>query len=126
MIDLAALINFAYPVKNRLLIFTSFMTDTVQQPSFPRKRETSRLTSFPTQWDNTAITALSATRRLFDKLDSRLHPQGVRCGCKGLKPQQRTLRGNDYAESHGGKLAVCINSGEFIFVFATGLENQGG
>ena len=31
-----------------------------------------------------------------------------------------------YAESHGGNLGVNINNGEFVFVFATGLENQGG
>ena len=31
-----------------------------------------------------------------------------------------------YAESHRANLAVNINSGEFIFIFATGLENQGG
>lgn len=31
-----------------------------------------------------------------------------------------------YAESHGGNLGVNINGGEFVFVFATGLENQGG
>lgn len=31
-----------------------------------------------------------------------------------------------YAESHGGNLGVNINNGEFVFVFAAGLENQGG
>jgi hypothetical protein len=31
-----------------------------------------------------------------------------------------------YAESHDGNLGVNINGGEFVFVFATGLENQGG
>ena len=31
-----------------------------------------------------------------------------------------------YAESHGGSLGVNINGGEIVFVFATGLENQGG
>ena len=31
-----------------------------------------------------------------------------------------------YAESHGANLAVNINGGEFIFVFASELENQGG
>jgi hypothetical protein len=36
-----------------------------------------------------------ASQVLFIRLDSRLHPQGVRRGCKGLKPQQHTLRGND-------------------------------
>ena len=30
-----------------------------------------------------------------------------------------------YAESHGGNLGVNINGGEFVFVFATGLKNQG-
>ena len=38
--------------------------------------------------------------------------------CTGDKPGWLA-----YAESHGGNLAVNINSGEFIFVFATGLEN---
>jgi hypothetical protein len=38
---------------------------------------------------------VAALRDLFKQLDSRLHPQGVRGGCKGLKPQQHTLRGND-------------------------------
>ncbi len=33
--------------------------------------------------------------RLFNHLDSGLHPQGVRRGCKGLKPQQHTQRRND-------------------------------
>ena len=32
---------------------------------------------------------------IFVLLDSRFHPQGVRRGCKGLKPQQHTQRGND-------------------------------
>ncbi|MDP1682148.1 MAG: AF1514 family protein [Burkholderiales bacterium] len=41
--------------------------------------------------------------------------------CTGDKPGWRA-----YAESHGGNLEVNINGGEFIFVFATGLENQGG
>ena len=41
--------------------------------------------------------------------------------CTGNKPGWLA-----YAESHGGNLAVNINSGEFIFVFATGLEIQGG
>lgn len=31
-----------------------------------------------------------------------------------------------YAESHGGNLGVNINGDEFVFVFATGLEHQGG
>lgn len=31
-----------------------------------------------------------------------------------------------YAESRGGNLEVNVNGGEYIFVFATGLENQGG
>ncbi len=41
--------------------------------------------------------------------------------CTGDKPGWRA-----YAESHGANLEVNINGGEFIFVFATGLENQGG
>lgn len=41
--------------------------------------------------------------------------------CTGDKPGWLA-----YAESHGGNLGVNINGGEFIFVFATGLENQGG
>lgn len=41
--------------------------------------------------------------------------------CTGDKPSWRA-----YAESHGGNLGVNINGGEFVFVFATGLENQGG
>ena len=41
--------------------------------------------------------------------------------CTGDKPGWRA-----YAESHGANLGVNINGGEFIFVFATGLENQGG
>lgn len=38
--------------------------------------------------------------------------------CTGGKPGWLA-----YAESHGGNFGVNINSGEFIFVFATGLEN---
>ena len=34
-------------------------------------------------------------KRHYVLLDSRFHPQGVRRGCKGLKPQQHTQRGND-------------------------------
>lgn len=41
--------------------------------------------------------------------------------CTGDKPGWRA-----YAESHGAKLEVNFNSGEFIFVFAPGLDNQGG
>lgn len=41
--------------------------------------------------------------------------------CTGDKPTWLA-----YAESHGGNLSVNINGGEFVFVFATGLENQGG
>jgi hypothetical protein len=41
--------------------------------------------------------------------------------CTGDKPGWRA-----YAESHGASLEVNINSGEFIFVFAAGLKNQGG
>lgn len=41
--------------------------------------------------------------------------------CTGDKPTWLA-----YAESHGGNLGVNINGGEFVFVFATGLENQGG
>lgn len=41
--------------------------------------------------------------------------------CTGDKPGWLA-----YAESHGGNLEVNVNGGEFIFVFATGLENQGG
>ena len=41
--------------------------------------------------------------------------------CTGDKPGWRA-----YADSHGANLAVNINGGEFIFVFATELENQGG
>lgn len=41
--------------------------------------------------------------------------------CTGDKPGWLA-----YAESHGGNLGVNINGGEFIFVFASGLENQGG
>jgi len=40
--------------------------------------------------------------------------------CTGDKPGWLA-----YAESHGGNLGVNINGGEFIFIFATGLENQG-
>ena len=39
---------------------------------------------------------------ILDKMVSRLHPQGVRRGCKGLKPQQHTQRCN----GAGG----CVNS----------------
>ena len=68
------------------------LTSKIKRSSFPRRRESSQLTNSPTQWDNTSNTALSAggttshltrlpkdasqvagyTRRLFDKLDSRL------------------------------------------------------
>lgn len=41
--------------------------------------------------------------------------------CAGDKPGWLA-----YAESHGGNLEVNVNGGEFIFVFATGLKNQGG
>lgn len=41
--------------------------------------------------------------------------------CTGDKPSWLA-----YAESHGGNLGVNINGGEFVFVFATKLENQGG
>lgn len=41
--------------------------------------------------------------------------------CTGDKPSWLA-----YAESHGGNLDVNINGDEFFFVFATGLENQGG
>lgn len=41
--------------------------------------------------------------------------------CTGDKPGWRA-----YAESHGATQEVNINGGEFIFVFAAGLENQGG
>lgn len=41
--------------------------------------------------------------------------------CTGDKPSWLA-----YAESHGGSLGVNINGVEFVFVFATGLENQGG
>jgi hypothetical protein len=41
--------------------------------------------------------------------------------CTGDKPSWLA-----YAESHGGNLGVNINGGEFVFVFATGLEYQGG
>ncbi|MEK6663929.1 MAG: AF1514 family protein [Pseudomonadota bacterium] len=41
--------------------------------------------------------------------------------CTGDQPGWRA-----YAESHGANLEVNINGGEFIFVFAAGLENQGG
>lgn len=41
--------------------------------------------------------------------------------CTGDKPGWRA-----YADSHGAKLEVNFNSGEFIFVFAAGLDNQGG
>ena len=47
------------------------LTSKNKHSSFPRKRESSQLTNSPTQWDNTLSTALPATRRLFDKLDSR-------------------------------------------------------
>lgn len=40
--------------------------------------------------------------------------------CTGNKPGWLA-----YAESHGANLAVNINSGEFIFVFVSELENQG-
>jgi hypothetical protein len=38
---------------------------------------------------------------IFLLLDSRLHPQGVRRGCTGLKPQQHTQRGNDETKMIG-------------------------
>lgn len=41
--------------------------------------------------------------------------------CTGDKPGWLA-----YAESHDANLKVNVNGGEFIFVFATGLENQGG
>ena len=41
--------------------------------------------------------------------------------CAGDKPSWLA-----YAESYGGNLGVSINGGEFVFVFATELENQGG
>lgn len=41
--------------------------------------------------------------------------------CTGDKPGWLA-----YAESHGGNLEVNVNGGEFIFIFAAGLENQGG
>lgn len=41
--------------------------------------------------------------------------------CTGDKPGWLA-----YAENHGGNLEVNVNGGEFIFVFATELENQGG
>lgn len=41
--------------------------------------------------------------------------------CTGDKPGWRA-----YAESHGGNVEVNVNGGEFIFVFVTGPENQGG
>ena len=41
--------------------------------------------------------------------------------CTGNKPGWLA-----YALSHGANLAVNINGGEFIFVFATGLDIQGG
>lgn len=41
--------------------------------------------------------------------------------CTGDKPGWLA-----YAESHGGNLGVNINGGEFVFVFTTELENQGG
>ena len=40
--------------------------------------------------------------------------------CTGNKPGWLA-----YAESHGANLAVNINGGEFIFVFASELANQG-
>ena len=36
------------------------MNDAIQQPSFPRKRESRRLTKSPTKWDNSSNLALSA------------------------------------------------------------------
>ena len=47
------------------------MTDAIRQPSFPRRRESRRLSNVSAKRDNTSNTALSASRRLFDKLDSR-------------------------------------------------------
>jgi hypothetical protein len=55
----------------------------------------------------------------FDAKNNAGHPD-VR-ECTGNKPGWLA-----YAESHGGNLAVNVNGGEFVFVFATGLENRGG
>ncbi|OIR07783.1 hypothetical protein GALL_100650 [mine drainage metagenome] len=38
---------------------------------------------------------VSQREKLSDCLDSGLHPQGVRRGCRELKPQQHTQRRND-------------------------------
>jgi ribonuclease T1 len=46
------------------------LTSKIKRSSFPRKRESSQLTSSPTQWGNTNTT-LPARQRLFDRLDSR-------------------------------------------------------
>lgn len=55
----------------------------------------------------------------FDAKNNSGHPEVQEC--TGNKPGWLA-----YAESHGGNLGVNINGGEFVFVFATGLENQGG
>lgn len=54
----------------------------------------------------------------FDAKNNAGHPDVQEC--TGDKPGWLA-----YAESHGGNLLVNINGGEFIFVFATGLDNQG-
>jgi len=54
----------------------------------------------------------------FDAKHKTGHPDVEEC--TGDKPGWLA-----YAESHGGNLAVNINGGEFIFIFATGLDNQG-
>jgi hypothetical protein len=41
--------------------------------------------------------------------------------CTGDKPGWLA-----YAESHGGSLGVNFNAGEFVFIYAAGLEDQGG
>ena len=55
----------------------------------------------------------------FDAKNNAGHPDVQEC--TGDKPGWLA-----YAQSHGGNLAVNINGGEFMFVYATGLELQGG
>ena len=61
-------------------------------------------TNTPRSGQNRAVAPLS--REIFNQLDSRLHPQGVRGGCMGLRPQQHTLRGNDGVNGLSGSNAV--------------------
>ena len=48
------------------------MTDTYTAAVIPAKAGIQTIDNIPTQWDNTLNTALSATRRFDDRLDSGL------------------------------------------------------